>query len=83
MPDSAATPAFFPADLRAAFPLDDLLAAVWDASLTALVLLQPVWDEEGGEIADFTLELLNEPGSACSGSRPARPRRTRSCFRTR
>ncbi|WP_052732637.1 PAS domain-containing protein [Hymenobacter terrenus] len=67
MPDSAAIPVSFSAELRDAFPLDDLLAGVFAASLTALALLKPIWTEEGGAIIDFTVVLLNEAGQRMLG----------------
>ncbi|MBD2770174.1 PAS domain-containing protein [Hymenobacter sp. BT664] len=75
MPDSAASLTSFPVDLHAAFPADDLLAMVWDASSAPLVLLQPVWDEGGREVTDFTLALLNEAAQRMLGQ-PARPAST-------
>ena len=74
MIDPAATPLAFPADLREAFPPEDLLAGLFAVSLSALVLFTPVPGPAGG-IADFRFELLSDAAQRML-QLPARPGRT-------
>ncbi|MBF9223041.1 PAS domain-containing protein [Hymenobacter ruricola] len=72
MPDSA-LPAL-PTDLQPLFPVADLAHALLDASLTGVALYKPIRDE-GGQVVDFTIELLNPAAQRILGQ-PARPEGT-------
>ena len=74
MSDPAATPPIFPPDVLETFPAEDLLAGLFAASLTALVLCSPVHGPAGG-IIDFRLELLSAEAQRML-QLPARPGRT-------
>jgi PAS domain-containing protein len=74
MPEPAAAPLAFPADLLEVFPAEELLAGLFATSLEALVLFSPV-REAAGAIADFRFELLSESAQRMLRL-PARPGRT-------
>ena len=74
MTNPAATPPAFPADVLETFPADDLLAGLFAASPSALVLFAPVVGAAGG-IVDFRFELLSDAAQRML-QLPARPGRT-------
>ena len=65
------SPASFPAALHGAFPPNDLLVGLLEASLTGVALYTPV-RAASGEIVDFVIELLNPAAQRMLGQ-PARP----------
>ncbi|RZK63153.1 MAG: PAS domain-containing protein [Hymenobacter sp.] len=71
MPDAAAPHSSFPADLRAAYPPDELLWGVLETSLTGLALYAPLRDA-AGHLIDFAIDLLNPAAQQLLGQ-PARP----------
>ena len=71
MPDVAASPTTFPADLHAAYPQAELLWGVLETSLTGLGLYAPLRDA-AGHLIDFTTDLLN-PAAQRLLRQPARP----------
>jgi signal transduction histidine kinase len=75
MPDSVAAPPPLPAPLLAQFPADDLLAGIFATSVTALVLLKPVWSEDGAKVVDFSFELLSDAAQRMLNL-PAQPTKT-------
>ncbi|GAB3844308.1 hypothetical protein GCM10028822_01460 [Hymenobacter terrigena] len=74
MPDSVAVPPL-PAAVFAQFSADELLAGIFATSITALVLLKPVWDDAGTTVVDFTFELLSEAAQRML-NQPAQPTKT-------
>ena len=73
-PDSAASPLSFPADILEDFSADDLLAGIFATSITALVLLKPVFAADG-TVTDFTFALLSEAAQRML-KLPAQPTKT-------
>ncbi|MFD1468033.1 PAS domain-containing protein [Hymenobacter caeli] len=71
MADFAAAAPVFSADVLADFPLDGLLAGLFDAAPTGLALCKPVRGA-GGEIVEFAFALLNGAAQRRLGL-PARP----------
>ncbi|MFC6223630.1 PAS domain-containing protein [Hymenobacter artigasi] len=72
LPDSAASPLVFPADILDDFGAADLLAGIFATSGTALMLLSPIWAEAGTAVVDFKVELLSEAAQLLL-RQPARP----------
>ncbi len=71
MPDFFAADALLPAELRDAFPQNELLMGLLEASLTGVALYQPI-RAAGGDIVDFSIDYLNPAARRMLGQ-PAQP----------
>ena len=72
LPDSAASPLVFPADILEDFAAADLLAGLFATPGTALMLLSPIWAEAGTTVVDFKVALLSAAAQQLL-RQPARP----------
>ncbi|MBC6989415.1 PAS domain-containing protein [Hymenobacter sp. BT491] len=74
MSDSGAPSTTLTSEMRALFPLDELLESLLNASLTGVALYRPIYGTES-EIIDFEIVLLN-PKAQKMLQLPARPTQT-------
>ncbi|SFQ05151.1 PAS domain-containing protein [Hymenobacter arizonensis] len=72
MPAPTAASSASPANLYDVFPQDALLSGIFEASLTAIALYQPVWDATSSSIVDFNILMFNAAAQRIL-SQPERP----------